>query len=49
MMRIPKIVILAGLISAGLPAAPNRFVHTDGKHIVAPGGQKLAASISSYR
>jgi len=22
-------------------AAPNRFVHTDGKHIVAPGGQKL--------
>jgi len=37
MMRIPKIVILAGLISAG----PNRFVHTDGKHIVAPGGQKL--------
>jgi hypothetical protein len=41
MMRIPKIVITAGLISAGLSAAPNRFVHTDGKHIVAPDGRKL--------
>ena len=42
MMRIiPRIVILAGLLTAGLAAAGNRFVHTDGKYIVAPGGEKL--------
>jgi hypothetical protein len=42
MMRtIPRIVTLAGLLAAGLSAAGNRFVHTDGKYIVAPGGEKL--------
>src|ERR1039457_1287225 len=42
MMRIfLRIAILAGLVSAGLAAAANRFVHTDGKHIVAPNGEKL--------
>jgi endoglucanase len=42
MMRaIPRTLILAGLLSAGLTAAGSRFVHTDGKHIVAPGGEKL--------
>src|ERR1035441_8090547 len=42
MMRIfLRIAILAGLLSAGLTAAGNRFVHTDGKHIVAPNGEKL--------
>src|ERR1035438_7944414 len=42
MMRIiPRFTVLAGLLAAGLSAAGNRFVHTDGKHIVAPGGEKL--------
>ena len=42
MMRLfLRIIILAGLITAGLTAAGNRFVHTDGKHIVAPNGEKL--------
>lgn len=34
-------IILAGLLTAGLQAAANRFVHTEGTHIVAPGGEKL--------
>ena len=41
MRLILKIVILYGLLSASLSAAGNRFVHTDGKHIAAPGGEKL--------
>jgi endoglucanase len=42
MMRpIPRTLILAGLLSAGLSAAGNRFVHADGKYIVAPDGKKL--------
>jgi hypothetical protein len=41
MRLILRIIVLAGLISAGLAAAGNRFVHTDGKYIVAPGGEKL--------
>lgn len=34
-------IILAGLLTADLQAAANRFVHTEGTHIVAPGGEKL--------
>src|ERR1022692_2920886 len=42
MMRIIlRIVTLACVMAAGLAAAGNRFVHTDGKHIVAPNGEKL--------
>src|ERR1017187_3452194 len=42
MMRIfLRIAILAGLVSASLAAAANRFLHTDGKYIVAPDGKKL--------
>jgi endoglucanase len=41
MSIIPKIAILAGLTVAGLAAAGNQFVHTDGTHIVAPDGAKL--------
>jgi endoglucanase len=41
MPTILKPVILACLLSAGLSAANNRFVHTDGPHIVAPNGEKL--------
>lgn len=42
MMRITlKIVAAAWIMSAGLSAAGNRFAHTDGKHVVAPGGEKL--------
>jgi len=41
MRIILRIAIFAGLLSAGLAAAANRFVHTDGKHIVAPNGEKL--------
>ena len=42
MMRvILKTIILAAVLSAGLPAARNAFVHTDGQRIVAPGGGKL--------
>jgi len=40
MRIIPRIVILAGL-AVGLSAAGNRFVHTDGKHILAPNGENL--------
>src|SRR5271157_427408 len=47
MMRIiSRTVIWAGLLSACLSAAGNRFVHTDGKHIVAPGGEKLLRGIN---
>ena len=38
---IPRIISWPRLLSAGLGAAANRFVHTDGKHIVAPDGHKL--------
>ena len=41
MSVIPRTVILAGVVCAGLSAAGNRFVHTDGKHVVAPDGAKL--------
>ena len=41
MRIIAKIVILAGLLAACLAAAGARFVHTEGKHIVAPNGEKL--------
>ena len=35
-----KTAILAASVAVSMAAA-NRFVHTDGKHIVAPGGEKL--------
>ncbi len=41
MRLISGIVILASLPAAGLAAAGNRFVHTDGVHIVAPDGEKI--------
>jgi hypothetical protein len=41
MHPILKALILSGLLSATLPAASTRFVHTGGKHIVAPDGSKL--------
>ncbi len=37
---IPRI-ILAAALAAGPGAAANRFVHTDGKHIVGPDGHRL--------
>ncbi|HTQ53561.1 MAG TPA: cellulase family glycosylhydrolase [Bryobacteraceae bacterium] len=40
MRIIAKLVVLGGLWLPGLAAA-NRFVHTDGTHIVAPDGEKL--------
>ncbi len=40
-MRIhTRILIAAALLAAAMPAA-NRFVHTDGKHLIAPDGSKL--------
>ena len=42
MMRIViRSVIWAGLLAAALSAAGSRFVHADGKYLVAPGGEKL--------
>ena len=41
MSSILRTLALAGLLSAGLFAAGNRFVHADGKYLVAPGGEKL--------
>ena len=32
---------MSSLMAAGVSAAAGRFVHTDGKHIVAPNGEKL--------
>ena len=40
MRLISRVICLAALLAAGLAAA-NRFVHTDGVHIVAPDGEKL--------
>ncbi len=34
-------MILAGLMTAGVAAAANKFVHTEGPHIIAPDGGKL--------
>jgi hypothetical protein len=41
MRIIPRTLILAGLMAATLVAAGSRFVHTDGKHVLAPDGSKL--------
>ena len=41
MRKLWKILVLAGLLSLGLNAAGNRFVHTDGTHVVGPDGHKL--------
>src|SRR5450755_507035 len=42
MMRpLPGILVLATLLAAGLSPAASRFVHADGKYIVAPDGSKL--------
>src|SRR5579862_1498045 len=41
MMRfLVRTLIVAGLMTTGLAAA-NKFVHTDGAHIVAPNGERL--------
>src|SRR5580700_12338725 len=40
MRTFSRTILLAALLAADLPAA-NRFVHTDGKRIVGPNGEKL--------
>jgi endoglucanase len=40
MRTLSRIILLAALLAAGLAAA-SRFVHADGKRIVAPNGEKL--------
>lgn len=41
MRSVFRIAVLACVAAVCLPAAKPRFVHTDGKYIVAPGGEKL--------
>ena len=41
MPKILRTLILTLILSSLASAANNRFVHTDGKHIVAPNGEKL--------
>jgi endoglucanase len=41
MMRTILRVLLGAVLAAGCSGAANRFVHTDGKRIVAPDGSKL--------
>ncbi len=41
MMRTISRICLAALLAAGSAGAATRFVHTDGKYLVAPDGSKL--------
>jgi endoglucanase len=41
MRSLPKVIVGAALLAAGLPAVENGFVHAESKYLVAPNGERL--------